>query len=487
MYVKCDTVKKLQPVQTYVDTDMELNDAEEVVSVQAKARVDSVTPSQGAADVVTTIDYAVIYNAADGLGSLKDVKVETVRLTAPFINENSFVVAEAGVVSTEFVGTGKLRVRVMLEVSGIALEPSGFESGEVSEDMCLKKESVALIVAEPVRGGEFIIEGGDFVRDAIDEIVFAEPVIKLDSVTSATDITKLSGTLYTYVRYLGAGRAAGYVIRTPFDSELLTPGVTEDSKVYLTPVKIGANVYSTPGETGSELKVEATVGMSGYALNKTETEIVTDAYSRTKETKPEYAVKEVTSDSCAVTEKVKYFGSATVSEDVNLRNIAALGAPAICALGVSGTDPIVVEGVIGAEIICEDDSGKPVRIFAEVPFRAESELSGECPSAVMVSAAVSEYTARLRQGGSTEISGEIEIRIASETRNEISFVESVREIGDKQPDDELVISLYVVGEGEGLFEVAKALNSDEEELKRMNPSMTLPVKTGDKILYYKAE
>ena len=471
MYVKCDTVKKLQPVQTYVDTDMELNDAEEVVSVQAKARVDSVTPSQGAADVVTSIDYAVIYNAANGLGSLKDVKVETVRLTAPFINENSFVVAEAGVVSTEFVGTGKLRVRVMLEVSGIALEPSGFESGEVSDEMCLKKESVSLIAAEPVRGGEFIIE----------------PVIKLDSVTSATDITKLSGTLYTYVRYLGAGRAAGYVIRTPFDSELLTPGVTEDSKVYLTPVKIGANVYSTPGETGSELKVEATVGMSGYALNKTETEIVTDAYSRTKETKPEYAVKEVTSDSCAVTEKVKYFGSATVSEDVNLRNIAALGAPAICALGVSGTDPIVVEGVIGAEIICEDDSGKPVRIFAEVPFRAESELSGECPSAVMVSAAVSEYTARLRQGGSTEISGEIEIRIASETRNEISFVESVREIGDKQPDDELVISLYVVGEGEGLFEVAKALNSDEEELKRMNPSMTLPVKTGDKILYYKAE
>ena len=470
MYVKCDTVKKLQPVQTYVDTDMELNDAEEVVSVQAKARVDSVTPSQGAADVVTSIDYAVIYNAANGPGSLKDVKVETVRLTAPFINENSFVIAEAGVVSTEFVGTGKLRVRVMLEVSGIALEPSGFESGEVSEDMCLKKESVALIVAEPVRGGEFIIEGGDFVRDAIDEIVFTETVIKLDSVSSATDLTRITGTLYTYVRYLGAGRAAGYVIRTPFDSELLTPGVTEDSKVYLTPVKIGANVYSTPGETGSELKVEATVGMSGYALNKTETEIVTDAYSRTKETKPEYAVKEVTSDFCAVTEKVKYFGSATVSEDVNLRNIAALGAPAICALGVSGTDPIVVEGVIGAEIICEDDSG-----------------SGECPSAVMVSAAVSEYTARLRQGGSTEISGEIEIRIASETRNEISFVESVREIGDKQPDDELVISLYVVGEGEGLFEVAKALNSDEEELKRMNPAMTLPVKTGDKILYYKAE
>lgn len=487
MYVKCDTVKKLQPVQTYIDSDIELKDAEEVVSVQAKARVDSVTPSQGAADVVTTIDYAVIYACADGLASVKDVRTETVRLSAPFLNESGFVIAEAGVVSTEFVGTLKLRVRIMLEVSGVAIESAGFENAFTADNMCLKKETAPICVAEPVKGGEFIVEGGDFVHESVDEVVFTESSIKIDSVSTATDITKIGGVLYTYVRYISDKKMFGYVMRTPFEEELLTPGVTESSKVFPLPVKVNAGVVFTPTESGGELKVEAAVSVSGYAINEVETEIVTDAYSRTKVTQAEYGVAEVTCDVCGISEKIKFFGNAAVSEDKNVRSIAALGAPAICALGVSAADPVVIEGVIGAEIICEDDSGKPVRVYAEIPFRSETAAKGVCPSSVMVSASVQEYSARLRQGGTVEITGEIVSTVYSETKEELKYLASVAEIADKPADDDLVISLYVVGDGEGLFEVAKALNSDEEELKRMNPAMTLPVRTGDKILYYKAE
>ena len=51
--------------------------------------------------------------------------------------------------------------------------------------------------------------------------------------------------------------------------------------------------------------------------------------------------------------------------------------------------------------------------------------------------------------------------------------------------NDAVISVYLVGEGETLFDCAKALGSDEEELLALNPELDLPLKVGDKVLLYR--
>ena len=482
MYVKCDTVKKLQPVQLYVDSEMELRGAEEVISVQAKARVDSVTPSAGAADVAVSLDHAAIYLNEDGMTSAKDVSVRQVKLTAPFLSESSRVICSAGVVSTEFVGTKKLRIRVMLEVSGVAIDTIGFENADAAENLCVKRESVGVISAGPING-EFIAEGSETAREAVDEIVFTESRVKFNNVSSATDITRISGILYTYVRYISGGKLSGAVLRIPFDEELLTPGVTEASKVFPVPVQINESVVASEEDGKTELKAEAAVVVGGYYVNCDRAEVISDAYSKNKEIETEYARAEVTDGVCSVSEKIKFFG--TAETDGAVMSIVSLGAPAICALGVTGGDPLVIEGVVGAEVISEDGDGRAVRNFVEVPFRTETSLDTACPYNVSVTASVEDYSARLRQGGSLEISGEIEAVVYSETVREVRYLASAKETRDKTPDDELVISLYVAGEGESLFDVAKALNSDEDELRAMNPALEEPLEAGARILFYR--
>ena len=67
---------------------------------------------------------------------------------------------------------------------------------------------------------------------------------------------------------------------------------------------------------------------------------------------------------------------------------------------------------------------------------------------------------------------------------EIRYVASYEVVAPKEIPD-AAISLYLVGEGETLFDVAKELNSDEEELMALNPELELPLKRGDKVLLYK--
>ena len=43
----------------------------------------------------------------------------------------------------------------------------------------------------------------------------------------------------------------------------------------------------------------------------------------------------------------------------------------------------------------------------------------------------------------------------------------------------------MAGEGESLFDVAKALNSDEDELRAMNPALEEPLEAGARILFYR--
>ena len=47
------------------------------------------------------------------------------------------------------------------------------------------------------------------------------------------------------------------------------------------------------------------------------------------------------------------------------------------------------------------------------------------------------------------------------------------------------VSVYALREGEGLWDVAKRLHRDVEELKKSNPQLEFPVKAGERIFVYR--
>ena len=57
--------------------------------------------------------------------------------------------------------------------------------------------------------------------------------------------------------------------------------------------------------------------------------------------------------------------------------------------------------------------------------------------------------------------------------------------GEKKEESKAAVSVYVPCAGEELWQVAKRLSRDPDELKRSNPALEFPVREGERIFVYR--
>ena len=92
----------------------------------------------------------------------------------------------------------------------------------------------------------------------------------------------------------------------------------------------------------------------------------------------------------------------------------------------------------------------------------------------------------MRGSSDLEVTVELVVTVRGIKLNIISLGTDL-EIGDAKEIDDFAISLYVVKQGETLYDVAKALNTEESTLTRLNEDISFPLKGGEKVLFYKEE
>ena len=485
MFVKGDRKSNFTPIQFYLDRDLDVSAAENIVSVSASARTTQIEPIQGEARIGYRVTYKVIYSSGENFDSIEDSYEYTAEIKSADITPKSFVDATTNVIATEFVGVTRLKVRLMLEIKGYVVLPSGFDTMECAEGLCCKTASVRVERIEPLNGSEILVEGVERVGDKIDKVLTSDSAVCINYVSTATEICEIKGVCYTYVTYLTDGKIGYGTLAAPFEAEILAPTVTPADTAYFTPTVISTGVSVTDADNGAELKTETVVSVKGFAVAATEAEIVVDAYSRSKDIKLDYAHAVVEDNECVISSHEKFAGALPVDAgEAGMRNLLFIGAPWIGACNARYADGLTVEGIVGAEVIYLDNDGKPGRALAEIPFRFVIGGEFACRSSITASAVVTSINARIRPGDTVELNGELCVEIHGSGDREITYVASYEELADKEIPD-VAISLYLVGEGETLFDVAKELNSDEEELMSLNPDLELPLKRGDKVLLYR--
>ena len=485
MFVKGDRKANFTPIQFYLDRDLDVTAAETIVSVSATARTLEIEPMQGEARIGYRVTYKVIYTSGEDFASFEDSYEYTAEIKSADITPKSFVDATASVIATEFVGVSRLKVRLMLEIKGYVIVCSGFETMESTEGLCVKTASVKVEHIEPLTGGEILVEGTERINDKVDRVLTADSVVCVNSVSTATEICEIKGVCYTYLIYLSDGKIGYGTLSAPFEAQILAPAVTEKDSAYFTPTVVSTGVSVTDTDQGAEVKTETVISVKGFAVSVAEAEIVVDAYSKENEIKLEYAHAVVEDNECVISSHEKFVGALPVDAgEAGMRNLLFIGAPWIGACNARYEDGLIVEGIVGAEIVYADNDGKTGRALAEIPYRFVFGGDFACRSSVTASAVVTSVNARIRPGDTVELSGELCVEIHGSGDREIRYVASYEVVAPKEISD-AAISLYLVGEGETLFDVAKELNSDEEELMALNPELELPLKRGDKVLLYK--
>lgn len=482
MLVKGDKRELLKAQQFFVDDEVGVIESEKILSVGVSAKITGEEMSAGEVGVKYKLAYKVLYIADGGIRVYETTSEHSTVLRDQIITTDCAIDLNLVVVATEFVGTTKLKIRTNLELCGFAVVPKSFDCYEGEDGVFIKETPVTIERIIPIASSQIVTTSTHQLKESVDKILTSDTGVVINKVTTATETCQIEGECFTYLTYLSGGIMQSRCLVTPFEAEILASGVGADDKAYCR-AEVETSLV-TQDASSTDLKTEIILNISGFAVVTETVTTVGDCYSKSKELKLNYGLLDWQDNVCIAGCTEKLQGSVRLPEGARLRSVLAVCAPLAGAVTVENKDALTVEGVFTATLIYlgEDESISSVPV--SLPYRFILDRNFACRDSLSACASVLCVSARARLNDEAEVTAELVFEVYGASEKSVKYLGGAEVVGDKEVND-AAISLYIVGEGEGLWEVGKALSSDEDELMSLNPDLTLPLKPGDRVLLYR--
>ena len=250
-------------------------------------------------------------------------------------------------------------------------------------------------------------------------------------------------------------------------------------------VKRSAATLLTDGED-SAIGLEFELEFTGAAYGTEEITLAADAFSVKNELHITAANISVIKNKNmrAVNERVE--GAVTLSEQMPAAEkiLASVSERLNITNSYIQDEKLVLEGTVTASIIyfSSETAGKS-SVDVELPF---SIVTMETMSGVVIAAygQVYELSAKLRKSNEIDIRAEIAVNIL-ETESAAIRVITELEIGADSVVPGSAISLHIARKDESLWDIAKALRTTPELILLQNPTLSLPLNGGERVLVYR--
>ncbi len=142
---------------------------------------------------------------------------------------------------------------------------------------------------------------------------------------------------------------------------------------------------------------------------------------------------------------------------------------------------VEAEGIVTAELLLKAaDGGRKTRTLS-LPFAFPVPVSGEQFEAECI---VCGLNVRRRKDGETEAEATVKAVVRAYAEKEWQYVAEVK-TGEAYKENDAAFSVYVPAEGEDLWQVAKRLRRDPEELAKSNPELKFPAPADERIFVYR--
>ena len=139
------------------------------------------------------------------------------------------------------------------------------------------------------------------------------------------------------------------------------------------------------------------------------------------------------------------------------------------------------EGAVLAEVLLVGADGAHRSASLSLPFVFPVDVEGEYAE---VDCIVCGLNVRRKKSGETEAEATLKLCICVYGQRTWEYVCEVQE-GDTYPVEESAFSVFIPRAGEDLWQVAKRLACDPEELQKSNAELEFPLKGGERIFVYR--
>ncbi len=327
------------------------------------------------------------------------------------------------------------------------------------------------------------------IKDDVTKILSVTPTIFIDQVVAKAGYAHISGGVYTNICYMGADNLYTYSSTSDLDFEVAGDIITDSSKVlaYAFPDMAGMSVNTTVEDGRAHVSVALPINFVGYVFDTSCVEVVTDLYSYTNE----LLVSSTSLESTCLCEEIssseRIDGSITIGEDMpEVDDVIGVTAShsVVTNTRAEGNDWLV-EGIATVTVAYKTNATQMTNsVSVDVPFSIPVRVSDELGQNAIVNVSLVDLSAKGKRGREIEVFGKLNIHLNNLKEN-IGVVISEVQVGEPWPEPKYIMSVYFVKDGETMWDLAKRLNMPEDELLRLNPDITLPIKAGDKFFVYR--
>ncbi|MBQ9276522.1 MAG: DUF3794 domain-containing protein [Clostridia bacterium] len=476
------------PVEKVIEFSVDSIDVEnisKVLSLAVDVKCESAEAYSGYAEVTGRANFRLIYldkeNTAKGVDYNADF---TARVDGEW-QEGDNVTAKIHVEEAEVKADDTLMLTAVLEIVAGSTRREEVELLTTAQDCYTSKKATKLptFITQKAWTAEYFDEAN--VGGEIDGVLSINAVATVKSAVATENGAKVASTLYAIVAYVKDGEITAQNFEIPLEDELNLDGVNEGDILFVSPSVKSAKVVLT-GVTGDNvLRIEGEVAYKIQAYRTSEIETIDDIFMLSNE---------------LVVRRDKTRQKTLASREYlaeTISGIALLGDNRPVATGVASLPyargyvaktyvnddgEVIAEGVVNTDIIYTDENGYN-SVRTEIPFsimlgKAEEgiEYSAEC--------VVTGISAKVRREREFEIDVNLAIALTKYKENECEYIVGV-ELGEERQKNTSALSLYVAGDGEGMFDVCKALYAMPDDILAQNPELTFPTKEGDEVVYFR--
>jgi len=460
----------------------ELDCEGKILCVSATAVVRNVEALNKELRVNATVSFRAVTVSDDGEYDAKTIRVETV---ASIVNENVNPATKSVILidvsDCTFNSNGGGNAVATLEIGGWFLKENEIRYLEgAEENVCCRMGKYEIENVACLEESGMTVTSTNEARLPIKKIIDYTSSVTVNNVYPSQGSFQIDGDVIG--RLTAVSDSGIFITQTfvnPFSAEVNSDLVTAESTVdvYASVVKTDLTVTEQDARvfiTETELKFL-------YAVSKKfDAEGICDCYSKTNDLLIEESVNTVNTSSCfrAVRDKISsYVKSETVIEEV-----LCACTPCVSDVTMVSGESLKVEGLISSTVVYTDETGVKTAV-CETPFSTVISADFDCGETFFPEVKITSVSARVRSASEIEVTVEIYVAVRGTNRHELKMVSSI-ETGAEKVDAEYAISLYIVKPGETVWDVAKALNSDEDTILRLNPEIAVPLKGGEKVLVY---
>lgn len=478
------TIVNAQPVERVVEfspAGLDVGDVARVLSLAVDGKVVAAESNEGYADISGRVNFRLVYLNRDGAVRGVDYNADfNLKVDGEF-SAGDAVNADVAVVEADVTTGESVTLSAVVSVRAGAVR-RGEEECLVDAEKCYKTtESVLLpsLVASKAVAVSLTeeLDAGD-----VDSVLLLDAQAIVTDAKAGDGVLTVEGRLRATVSYTEDGEMYSREVTVPFSEEIAAEGVIEGDKV-AAHATVRATRLVLAGVPGANvIRTEAEVALKVNVFRVREADVIADMFMLTNEV-------ELTRES----RKFTFFGGVKYAEE-NISGTAPLEdrPPAESVVAVpyarcyvakaERTDSgALIEGVLAADIVYRDENGLN-SVRAEVPYSVE--VDGDFGAEVRANCILQNITAKARRG-ELEISAEAGILITFYEVGEAEYISAV-EVGAEKEKNESALSLYIVAEGDALWDVCKALTATPEEILGQNPSLSVPLSAGDRIVFFRA-